>query len=81
MRSDANAPGRVETARVVVITGASGGIGAALAALLARKGDTVVLVARRAEALQALAAKIGRLAIASRPTSRGVTRCGASSRR
>lgn len=43
--------------KVVVITGASGGIGAALAELLAQRGDAVVLVARRAEALAAVAAR------------------------
>src|SRR5438067_3332854 len=45
--------------RVVVITGASSGIGAALAELLAGKGDAVVLVARREEQLRAVAAKCG----------------------
>jgi NAD(P)-dependent dehydrogenase (short-subunit alcohol dehydrogenase family) len=37
--------------RIVVITGASGGIGAAAAAELGRRGDTVILVARRPDAL------------------------------
>jgi len=41
--------------RVIVITGASSGIGAALAEHAAREGATVVLVARRTEALQAVA--------------------------
>jgi len=45
--------------RVVVITGASSGIGAALAERLARDGDAVALVARRAEALQAVAGRCG----------------------
>ena len=44
---------------VVVITGASSGIGAALAEKLARDGSAVVLVARRADALQAVAARCG----------------------
>jgi NADP-dependent 3-hydroxy acid dehydrogenase YdfG len=44
---------------VVVITGASSGIGAALAELIARDGMSVVLAARRKDALQAVAAKCG----------------------
>ena len=47
---------------VVVITGASGGIGAALAELLAAGGAGVVLVARRGEALGAVAARCGQRA-------------------
>lgn len=43
--------------RVIVVTGASSGIGAAAAGRLARQGHTVVLTARRAEALTAVAAK------------------------
>jgi short-subunit dehydrogenase len=43
--------------KVVVITGASAGIGAALAEHLAQRGDSVVLVARRREALEAVAAR------------------------
>lgn len=45
--------------RVVVITGASGGIGAALAELLAARGASLVLVARRADALGAVASRCG----------------------
>ena len=41
--------------KVIVITGASGGIGAAFAELAAREGASVVLVARRKDALQAVA--------------------------
>src|SRR5882672_926049 len=42
--------------RVVVITGASAGIGAAIASELGRRGDSLVLAARGADALQRVAA-------------------------
>lgn len=45
--------------KVVVITGASGGIGAAVAELVASRGASVVLVARRADALQSVADRCG----------------------
>src|SRR5438045_542583 len=45
------------SSKVIVITGASSGIGAALAELLATRGDQVVLVARRKDALDAVAAR------------------------
>jgi short-subunit dehydrogenase len=43
--------------RIVVITGASGGIGAALAGALSGKGDAVILVARREPELRAAASR------------------------
>lgn len=43
-------------ARTVMVTGASSGIGAAVARELANRGDTVALVARRAERLDAVLA-------------------------
>jgi NADP-dependent 3-hydroxy acid dehydrogenase YdfG len=49
--------------KVVVITGASAGIGAALAELLARRGMSTVLVARRKDALEAVAARCGERAL------------------
>jgi short-subunit dehydrogenase len=45
--------------RVVVITGASSGIGAALAVQLAGRGDAPVMVARRVDALQRVADQCG----------------------
>jgi NADP-dependent 3-hydroxy acid dehydrogenase YdfG len=45
--------------KIVVITGASGGIGAATAELLASRGARVVLVARNQEKLRAVAARCG----------------------
>ena len=50
--------------QVVVITGASTGIGAVLAQQLAREGMSVVLVARRAEALRDMAETCGPQALA-----------------
>ncbi|MCU1277023.1 MAG: 3-oxoacyl-ACP reductase [bacterium] len=50
--------------KVVVITGASAGIGAALAEEIAGRGGRVVVAARSADKLEALAAKIGNGAIA-----------------
>jgi short-subunit dehydrogenase len=50
--------------KVVVVTGASGGIGAELAKQLAAKGAKVVLAARRKDALDAVAREIGAQALA-----------------
>jgi short-subunit dehydrogenase len=50
--------------RVVIVTGASSGIGEATAGAFARAGDRVVLAARRADRLQRLAAELpGSLAV------------------
>jgi short-subunit dehydrogenase len=50
--------------RVVVITGASGGIGAALARLLAARHERLVLAARRSDALEMVVAECGGRAVA-----------------
>jgi NADP-dependent 3-hydroxy acid dehydrogenase YdfG len=52
--------------KVVVITGASSGIGAALAELLAGRGASVVLVARRERELAAVAGRCGARALVAR---------------
>jgi len=52
------------TGHVVVVTGASTGIGARLAERLARDGAAVVLVARRADVLQEVRARCGAHALA-----------------
>jgi NADP-dependent 3-hydroxy acid dehydrogenase YdfG len=50
--------------RVAVVTGASSGIGAATARLLAAQGFRVVCAARRADRVEALATEIGGVAVA-----------------
>lgn len=57
--------------KIVVITGASAGIGAALAELVARRGGAPVLVARRESALADIAARCGGTAL---PVVADVTR-------
>lgn len=52
------------TGKIAIITGASSGIGEAAARLLAKEGVNVVLVARRKNRIDELAAEIGNAAIA-----------------
>jgi len=58
MRKGGMLLGMGENERVVVVTGASSGLGAAVAKAFARRGDAVVVTARRAEKLAALVAEI-----------------------
>jgi meso-butanediol dehydrogenase / (S,S)-butanediol dehydrogenase / diacetyl reductase len=52
--------------KIVVITGAGSGLGRAIARRLAGDGDTVVLLARSADKIEALASEIGDRALAVR---------------
>ncbi|WP_320670954.1 SDR family NAD(P)-dependent oxidoreductase [Patulibacter defluvii] len=56
--------------RTVLITGATGGLGHAIARALAREGATLVLTGRRAAVLQPLADELGAVAVSADLSSR-----------
>jgi len=68
------------TDRVAVVTGASGGIGAALAAMLAAEGARVVLAARRREELDRVAASIEKAGGVAVPVTADLTDEGSLAR-
>ena len=62
--------------KVVLITGASSGIGAALAVEVARQGGDLALLARRVDRLEEVAARVGALGRRALPLECDVTRDG-----
>src|SRR5262245_10806961 len=69
----ATEPGDALAGRVAIVTGASRGIGAAIARRLAKDGLKVALVARSRAAIQSLARELGGIAITADVTERGAS--------
>ena len=61
------------TGRVAIVTGASRGIGAAIARRLAEDGLRVALVARSGEAIESLARELGGIAVIADVTTKGAS--------
>ena len=59
--------------RVAIVTGASRGIGVAIARRLAKDGLKVALVARTREAIESLARELGGIAVTADVTAKGAS--------